>query len=162
MNSTYWDESSYQISTETDNFDFWDQICPKRGIFSLKLRKWAVPLKPLYLDYSRYKITAQTENFGFLNQICSKGVFPFKNGKSEHHYWILHIGIFQLKVTILVFWIKFTQKGYFWSATEKVNITIEFWILEYFSLSWQFWFFESNLRKRGISSLKLKKMSSSI
>ena len=25
---------------------------------------------------------------------------------------------------ILIFWIKLTQKGYFWSKTEKVNITL--------------------------------------
>ena len=38
-----------------------------------------------------------------------------KNGKSEHHHCILHIGIslgtkFQLKLTNLIFWTKFAQK----------------------------------------------------
>ena len=37
---------------------------------------------------------------------------------------------FQFKLTILLFWIKFVQKGYFWSKTGKVNIIIEFSILE--------------------------------
>ena len=50
---------------------------------------------------------------------------------------------FQLKLIILIFWTKFTQKEYFQSNTEKVNITIELWIFElvevpYFSLNWQF------------------------
>ena len=30
MNSAYSNWSSYQISAETDNFDFMDQICPKK------------------------------------------------------------------------------------------------------------------------------------
>ena len=34
---------------------------------------------------------------------------------------------FQLKLTIVIFWTKFTQKGYFWQETEKVNNNIEYW-----------------------------------
>ena len=30
----------------------------------------------------------------------------------------------------LIFWIKFAQKGYFWSKIEKVDITNEFCIFE--------------------------------
>ena len=46
--------------------------------------------------------------------------------KSEHLHWILHtwVGlgtIFQLNVTILSFWTKFTRDGYFRSVTENVN-----------------------------------------
>ena len=37
---------------------------------------------------------------------------------------------FQLKLTILIFKIKFAQKMYFQSKMKKVNITIEFYILE--------------------------------
>ena len=37
---------------------------------------------------------------------------------------------FKLKLTILIFWTKFAQKGYFQSKTEKVNVTIEFCIFE--------------------------------
>ena len=36
---------------------------------------------------------------------------------------------FQLKLTILTFWIKFAYKGYFRSRTGKVNITIELCII---------------------------------
>ena len=51
-------------------------------------------------------------------------VFPTKHRKRKHHRWILHIRISlntksQLKRTILTFWTKFTQKGYFQSKTEK-------------------------------------------
>ena len=51
----------------------------------------------------------------------------------EHHHWILHFRIsldtkFQLKLPILIFWTKFAQKGFFWSKTAKVNITIYLFI----------------------------------
>ena len=67
---------------------------------------------------------AWTDNSNFMNQICPKRVFSVKNGKSEHHCWILLIRIslgtkFQLKLTILIFWTNITQKGYFRSKKEK-------------------------------------------
>ena len=67
-------------------------------------------------------------NFEFLDQICPRKIFMVKNRKSEHHHWIPHIQIslgtkFQLKLTILIFLTRFTQKGFFWSKTEKVNTT---------------------------------------
>ena len=51
--------------------------------------------------------------------------------KGEYHRWIWHIRLglgvkFHFKHTILNFWTKFAQKGYFRSKTEKVNITTEF------------------------------------
>ena len=86
--------------------------------------------------------------------------------KSEWHC-ILHVRIslsnkFQLKLTILTFWTKFLQNGCFRSKTEKVNNAIEFFIFElvqvtHFSLNWKFWFFRSNLPKKGVSGLKQKK-----
>ena len=55
--------------------------------------------------------------------------------KKTYHHLILHIGIslgakFQLKQAILIFWIKFAQKGYFRSKTEKVSTIIEFCMFE--------------------------------
>ena len=63
-----------------------------------------------------------------------------RNRKSEHDHWIVHIQIsigskLQLKLTKIFFWTRFTQKRYFWSKTEKVNIIIEFCIFEFFWLS---------------------------
>ena len=102
----------------------------------------------------------------FLEQICPEKVFPFKNGKSQQHHWILHIQIrlaikFRLKMTILTFCTKFAQKGYFRSKTEKVNTAIKFCITEFFwvpnfSLNWQSSFFGPNFPKRSISSLNRK------
>ena len=93
-------------------------------------------------------------------------MFPFSNRKSEHHRGILHIQIslgtkFQLKLTILIFWAKFAQKEYLQWKTEKVNITIEFWIFELvlvpnFTLNKRFWILEANLPKKGIFSQKEK------
>ena len=34
------------------------------------------------------------------------------------------------QLIILIFWTKFSQKGYFQSKTNKMNITIEFYIFE--------------------------------
>ena len=61
-------------------------------------------------------------------------VFPVKNGKIEHHHWILHIPIclgtkFQIKLTILIFWTKFVQKGYFRSEAEKSHLCLPPWSL---------------------------------
>ena len=72
--------------------------------------------------------------------------FQVENRKSEHHHWILHIRSslgtkFQVKLTVFIFWpklhkkvsfwAKFTEKTYFQTKTEKVNITIEFCIFEF-------------------------------
>ena len=69
---------------------------------------------------------------------------------------------FQLELTILILWIKFAQKRYFQSKTEKMSINIEFYIFELMytpnsSLNWQFWFFGLNLAKKGIAGRKRKK-----
>ena len=70
-----------------------------------------------------------------MDKICWKRVFPVEKRKSEHHHWILYVRIspgakFQLKLTILIIWTKFTQKGYFRLKLEKMNITIELCIFE--------------------------------
>ena len=78
--------------------------------------------------------------------------------KLKKWHWILHIWInlgtkFLLKLTSLIFWIMFVQKGYFQSKTNKMNSTIEFCIFELvwvtdFNLNWQFWFFYQICLKR--------------
>ena len=99
-----------------------------------------------------------------------KAISTQKRKKSEHHHWILHVQIsvgtkFQLKVTILMFWTKFGQKGYFYSKTKKMNITIEFCMFELllvpnFSLKWHFWFVGPNLPKKCISTQNSKNWTS--
>ena len=70
----------------------------------------------------------------FGQNLLKKGISGWKR-KSEHHHWILYVRIspgakFQLKLTILIIWTKFTQKGYFRLKLEKMNITIELCIFE--------------------------------
>ena len=63
-------------------------------------------------------------------------MFSAQKRKSKHYYRIKHIPIsvgsqFHLKQIIFIFWTKFAQKGYFWSKTEKMNVTIEINIIVY-------------------------------
>ena len=97
--------------------------------------------------------------FCFFGPNFPKKVLSVENRKSQLYHWIVDIRIslgtkIQLKQTILIFWTKFTQKGYPWWKTEKMNITIEFCIFELvwvsnFSVNWQFWFFRTTCPKRG-------------
>ena len=64
-----------------------------------------------------------------------KGIFGRKQIVNEYYHWIFHIQInlgttFQLKLTILIFWTKFTPKGYFLFKTDKMNTKVEFCKLE--------------------------------
>ena len=89
--------------------------------------------------------------------------------KNGNQHSTLHIRIslgtnIQLKMTILIFWTKFAQKGYIQLKTEKANLTIKFCRFESlyvpnFSLNWQFWFFGPNLPKNFISGQKKRKVS---
>ena len=69
-----------------------------------------------------------------MDQICPKKIFLVENRESEHRHWILPIQIslvskLQLKLTIMILWTKFAQKGYFLLETEKMIITIDLCIL---------------------------------
>ena len=69
-----------------------------------------------------------------MDLICPKRIFPVKNGKSEHHRWILHIQIslgtkFQLKLIILIFWSKFPQKKVFpVEKSQRTSIVVIYYI----------------------------------
>ena len=39
---------------------------------------------------------------------------------------------FQLKMTVLIFWTKFAQKGYFWSKTEKLHFLRASMVVTYY------------------------------
>ena len=99
--------------------------------------KWKSPSNSSYLNYSMFQISALTSNFDFLKQICHKKDTTFKNRKSEHYHWILPIRVrpstnVQLKLTILVFWIKFAPKGflsnqlYHWILHVQMSLGIKF------------------------------------
>ena len=93
-------------------------------------------------------------------------MFSVENAKSKHHQWILLIQIslgskVQLKLTILIFWTKFDQKGYFRSKTKKQTPSMNFAYLNYsrYQISGEtdnFWFLGPNLTKKDTSGLKQK------
>ena len=96
-------------------------------------------------------------NFDFLKQIFSKIIFPSKtkNVNTTIEFYISQGTKFQIKLTILIFWTKFVQKGYFRSKTENVNTNIEFFIFELVQIP-NFSIFGPNLPKKGIFGLKRK------
>ena len=66
------------------------------------------------------------KQFWLLEKISKKRILPVENRKNEHQHRILHIRIsldtnFQLKLTILIFFTKFTKNGYFQSKTDKID-----------------------------------------
>ena len=70
---------------------------------------------------------------GFWIKLTQKGYIGTK--KNEHYHRILHIQInldskFQLQQTILIFRTDFQKNVYFLSKTEKMTITIEFFVFE--------------------------------
>ena len=93
-----------------------------------------------------------------------KQYFRSKTKNNEHHYWIRHIWIslstsFQLRLTIVIIWTEFPEKGFshFQSKTDKIDTTIELCIFELvfvsiFTLNKQFWIFGPNLPKKHICS----------
>ena len=83
----------------------------------------------IIIEFRMFKLV-MIPNFSFNWQFwlfwpdSPKKVFLVENRKSEHHHGILHIWIslgtkFQLKLIILSFWTKFTQKRYFQLKTEQ-------------------------------------------
>ena len=91
-----------------------DKICPKK-VFPVQNRK------------SEHQVFVI---FDCLDQIFKKKVFPIKKRKlnTTIDFCILELGLvanfsqitgFQLKLTILIFWVKFPQKGRLPSQVEK-------------------------------------------
>ena len=104
---------------------FWPDL-PKKGFSGLKQKKWTPHIFYiiLHIQISLVRNFSSNWQFWFFGPNLPKKVFPVKNRKSEHHHGILHIWIslgtkFQLKLIILSFWTKFTQKMYFQSKTEQ-------------------------------------------
>ena len=99
-------------------------------------------------------------------------MFMVRNRKIEHHHCIPLIQIslgtkFQLKLTILIFLTTFTQKGFFWSKTEKVNTTYFQRNSAYpnqfnakFQLKLTILILRIKFAQKGIPSQKLKKLTS--
>ena len=112
----------YQISLWTI-LNFWTKFAQERYLWS-KTEKVNI-----IIEFRLFKLVLVPNfslnwQFWFFGPNLPKKIFPVENRKSEHHHGILHIWIslgtkFQLKLIILSFWTKFTQKRYFQSKTEQ-------------------------------------------
>ena len=70
-------------------------------------------------------------SYSYYRSMVQRKYFRLKTEKSELLNCILNLGIkFQLKLTTLICWTRFAQKGYFQLKMEKLNTIIEFCIFE--------------------------------
>ena len=95
---------------------FWLDL-PKKGFSDLKQKKWTTHVFFIIL-HIQISLVRNSAQFWFFGSDLPKKVVPLENRKSEYHHRILHIWIslgtkFQLKLIILSFWTKFTQKKVF-------------------------------------------------
>ena len=98
---------------------FWPDFS-KKGFSSLKQKQWTPHIFyiVLHIHISLVQNFSSTWRFWFFEPNLPKKVFPVENRKSEHHHGNVYILIsldtkFELKLTILSFWTKFTQKKVF-------------------------------------------------
>ena len=121
--------SWYQISVLTINYVYFWPDFSKNGLFWSKTPQVNTTYflhNSAYSNLSSGKFSSNWQ-FWFFGPNLPKKVFPIKNRKSEHRHGILHIWIilgtkFQLKLTILSFWTKFTPKKVF-SVENKTDFT---------------------------------------
>ena len=104
---------------------FWPDL-PKKGVSGLKQKKWTPHIFYIivYIQTGLARNFSSNWQFRFVVPNLPKKVFGVKNRKSEHHPGILHIWIslatkFQLKLIILSFWTKCTQKRCFQLKAEQ-------------------------------------------
>ena len=98
----------------------------KKGFSGLKQKKLISHIFyiNLHIQISLVRNFSSNWQLWFFGSNLPKKVFPDENRKSEHDDGILRIWIslstkFQLKLIILSFWTKFTQKRYFQLKTEQ-------------------------------------------
>ena len=114
------------IFSLNSQFWFFGLDLPKKGFCGVKQKKWRPHIFYIILHIQINLVQNFSSNwqFWFFGQDLLKKIFPIKNRKSEHRHGILHIWIslgtkFQLKLIILSFQTKFTQKRYFQLKTEQ-------------------------------------------
>ena len=91
-------------------------------------------------------------------------IFMVKNRNIEHHHWIPLIQIslgtkFQLKLTILIFWLDLPEKGFLGLKKKKLTphifyiiLHIQISLLRNFSSNWQFLILDQIYTKRYFRS----------
>ena len=100
-----------------------------RNVFYFKTRK-ATDFKLVRVNCCEINQLTSKYQMDFSGKTCKN---RSRTEKSEYHHRILHVRNslgtrFQLKLTILNFWTKLTQKGYL--KSKKMKINIEFYIFE--------------------------------
>ena len=121
------------------NWQFWffEPNLPKKGsYFQSKTDKKDTTIEFCIFELvfvSKFTLNKKFWIFG--PNLPKKDIYG-QNRKNEHHHWILHIRIspgtkLQSKLAILIFFgLNLPKKGFSWSKTKKVNITMEFCIFE--------------------------------
>ena len=105
------DKSLYQTSLLTKDFRFLDQICPRK-MFMVENGK-----SKHYHWILHIQISLNLPEKVIFGQIEKKWTSSWNSA-----YWISLSTKFQLKLTILSFWTKFIQKGYFqWKQNNQPN-----------------------------------------
>ena len=96
------------------NWQFWPDFS-KKGFSGLKQKNWTPHIFNIILHIQISLVPNFSSNwqFWFFRSNLPKKVFPVENKKSEHHHRVLDIWIslatkFQIRLTILNFWTKFT------------------------------------------------------
>ena len=127
------------------------QICRNKVYFRSKAEKENIATEFCIFEFVNVPNFNLKWQFWFFGTNLPKMGISRVKQKKWITYWILRIQIslgtkFQLKLTTLVFWTKFSKKMCFWSKTKKKDINIKFYVPN-FSLNWQFWFFGPDLSK---------------
>ena len=105
--------------------NFWTKF-DQEGYLWSKIEKGNIIIEFHILELVLVPNFSSNWQFWFFGLNLPKNVFLVQNRKSKYHHVILHIRIslsskFQLKLTILSFWTKFTQKWYFQSKAEQAD-----------------------------------------
>ena len=83
------------------------------------------------IEFVSYIFSHDCDNFAFLGLNLPKKGISGQKLKKWTSPWIQHIRIsvstqFQFRPTILIFWIKISQKEFFQSRADKMNTNMEF------------------------------------
>ena len=120
---------------------FWTKLAQKKCFWSKK-KKVNNAIESCIIELVKVSSFTLNSNIDNLDQIYRRRAFPFENEKIEQHHWNKHIQLslgikFHLKLTILIFWTRLSQTGYFQPKTKKSKH--QHWILHiWISLSIKF------------------------
>ena len=148
MHSAYSSCSKYQISLYTNNFEFWDQICPKRVFWVENVKSkhpyWIVHIRIFLGTKLQFKPTILKFGTKFAQKVYFQLNMKKVNITMEfcisELVWVPNVTLNSIE-----YWDKIYLKRVFSVENKKNEHT--HWILHIqsslgtnFSLNWQFWF----------------------